>query len=80
MKSDSPPKISSFVLRFVQEEPARQSGQVSFRGSIRHVQTDQELTFLNWGDAVAFINRFVPIDAPLSDHMAQISKTGEQAE
>jgi hypothetical protein len=54
------PSISSFVIRFIQE-PA-DSGQNSYRGTIRHVQTNQELVFTEWKEATTFIHRFVPID------------------
>lgn len=37
------------------------SSAASYRGSIRHIQTEEELNFNAWADAVAFITRFVPI-------------------
>ena len=55
------PDVESFVIRFVLEEsqPADQAG---YRGVIRHVQTDEELGFTSWKEAVHFIKKFVPID------------------
>ena len=60
MDQHSPPQISSFVLRFVQEEPVKGAEQSSYRGSVRHVQTDQEISFTRWSDAVDFIRQFIP--------------------
>ncbi len=55
------PTITSFILRFVLDESAS-AGQSTFRGAIRHIQTDEEITFTRWEDAVTFINRFVPLE------------------
>ena len=63
MDSQSP-IISSFVIRFVmneaQDEPA-DAEQHPYRGSIRHIQSDEELNFHVWEDAVEFIRRYVPL-------------------
>ena len=56
------PRISSFVLRFIQDEPDKPVEQVVYRGSIRHVQTDQELSFTHWEDAILFMAQFIPIE------------------
>ena len=60
MDHQSSPQISSFVLRFVQDEPDHLTDQPVVRGSIRHVQTDQERAFTHWADAVDFMRQFVP--------------------
>ncbi len=52
-----PPIISSFVLRFVVDPDTG-----SYRGEIRHVQTNQEMHFDTWQEAVEFIQRFVPLE------------------
>lgn len=60
-----PPTITSFVIRFVfspGSEPPEGSSLPSYRGTIRHIQTEQELNFSSWQEAVAFIQRFVPLD------------------
>lgn len=57
------PKIVSFVLRFVQDEPLP-NNQTVYRGVIRHVQSDQTLTFSEWEDAQEFIEKFVQIKNP----------------
>lgn len=36
--------------------------QYPYRGSIRHIQSDEEMNFHLWEDAVAFIRRYVPLD------------------
>lgn len=56
------PKISSFVLRFVQEEAPNRVEPSMVRGSIRHIQSDQELSFTQWADAVGFMCQFVPAE------------------
>jgi hypothetical protein len=56
MDAPTLPTISSFVIRFVVE-----SAPDSYRGEIRHIQTNQEIHFNNWQDAVEFIQRYVPL-------------------
>ena len=63
MDSQSP-IISSFVIRFVMNEMQADHGdteQHPFRGSIRHIQSDEEMHFHLWEDAVEFIRRYVPL-------------------
>ena len=62
MESHLPPNISSFVIRFVVDSEA---GQIpaTYRGAIRHIQTDEELAFSRWEDVENFIRRFVPLDS-----------------
>ena len=63
MDSRFSPNISSFVIRFVvsgstssaQEQPV-------YRGAIRHIQSDEELNFNRWEEAVTFIRRYVPLE------------------
>jgi hypothetical protein len=50
------PTISSFVIRFVVE-----STRDAYRGEIRHIQTNEEIHFNSWQDAVEFIQRYVPL-------------------
>jgi hypothetical protein len=52
--------ISSFVIRIIKEADPRLAGS-PYRGIIRHVQSDQELSFTNWTDVERFIQHFVPI-------------------
>ncbi|MEJ5224857.1 MAG: hypothetical protein WHV44_10425 [Anaerolineales bacterium] len=61
MDADPSPTISSFVIRFViSSAPA--DGTPPYRGAIRHIQTEEEMNFNSWEDAVAFIRRFVPLE------------------
>ena len=63
MDIDQPPNITSFVIRFVHTDPALEPAFASqYRGTIRHVQTDEEVPFTHWHEAVNFINRFILID------------------
>ncbi len=58
-----PPNISSFVIRFVVNgSDASAQDQPVYRGAIRHIQSDEELNFNRWEEAVTFIRRFVPIE------------------
>ena len=64
---ESLPEITSFVVRFVHSGPPVGAGlrpaptPTPTRGSILNVQTNQELPFLRWEEAVAFIRRFVTL-------------------
>ena len=61
MESLLPPSISSFVIRFVVDSVTGQN-PVTYRGAIRHIQTDEELAFSRWEDVENFIRRFVPLE------------------
>jgi len=65
------PHISSFVIRFVINEVQGEPVDATlhpFRGSIRHIQSDEEMNFHVWEDAVEFIRRYVPLESkPGSD-------------
>ena len=63
MASQLPPNISSFVIRFVVDKVANEQNLQPYRGAIRHIQTDEELHFSNWEEAVTFIRRFVPLES-----------------
>jgi hypothetical protein len=60
MDNPPSPNITSFVIRFV-HTPAEDGKPPPCRGAIHHVQSNQEITFIHWADAVEFIQRFVPI-------------------
>jgi len=48
--------ITSFVVRFVHSRPPENT---TFRGSILNVQTNEEISFRHWEEAVEFIRRYV---------------------
>ena len=59
----SVPSIESFVIRFVLDETEADSmKQPTYRGAIRHIQSDEEKQFNTWEDAVEFIQRYVTLD------------------
>lgn len=63
MESSAFPSITSFVIRFVVDEPSSaEETHSSYRGTIRHIQTNEELTFSTWENAVEFIQRYVPLE------------------
>jgi len=62
MRTNSQPLVTSFILRFVQEKPDAGQDSSSYRGTIRHIQSDEEVQFTHWEDAVNFIQQFVSID------------------
>lgn len=65
---DNPPTfpiISSFVIRFVQADAANPntgSPPRATRGVIRHVQSDREIAFSRWQEALDFIQSFVTLE------------------
>lgn len=62
MDNHRSPNITSFVIRFVHEPSSSSEKPVFYRGTIHHVQSNQEIPFTRWKDAVEFIQRFMPID------------------
>ena len=68
MNTRTAPTISSFVIRFVvEEESVEENTQPVYRGTIRHIQSAEELNFSAWEDAVSFVRRFVPLEDPCDD-------------
>jgi hypothetical protein len=65
MEKNSKPRIVSFIIRFVQDQPRNDIILRPYRGAIRHIQTDEEVNFSNWEDAVDFIRRYVSIEGTL---------------
>ena len=66
MESKTSPSITSFVIRFVVDETLLdKETQPCYRGAIRHIQSEKEMNFNTWEDAVAFIQRYVPLEAKL---------------
>ena len=65
--------VTSFVVRFMQEDPAVDT----WRGFIRHVQTSQEIHFATIEDALNFMSQFVKIDHNLASDNRQ---TGNEEE
>lgn len=60
MEASTLPQISSFIIRFVMEEtPAEEK---SYRGTIRHIQTAEEINFSEWHEATEFMHRFVQLE------------------
>lgn len=55
--------IASFVIRFVVDDPPP-TGETNpnYRGTIRHIQSNEELSFSAWENAVEFIQRYVPLE------------------
>lgn len=63
MESNTSPSIASFVIRFVVDEPISTGETHSgYRGTIRHIQSNEELAFSAWENAVEFIQRYVPLE------------------
>jgi hypothetical protein len=60
MEADSAPLISSFIIRFVVDEPPAQP--LTYHGTIRHIQTAEEVNFNEWREVTEFIYRFVQLD------------------
>ncbi len=68
MELQTSPNIAAFVIRFVQSESSPASASpgeqgLAYRGTIRHIQSDEEIPFTRWADAVQFIRRFVKLES-----------------
>ncbi len=60
MDTNNLPLISSFIIRFVMEEVSVESS--AYHGSIRHIQSAEEINFNEWHEATEFMHRFVQLD------------------
>ena len=65
MSSQSQPTITSFVIRFVMDPSSQPKATPSYRGAIRHIQSEDEIQFNTWNEAVEFIQRYVPLQSGL---------------
>ena len=72
---ETPPLISSFIIRFVMDETPKHSA--AYHGTIRHIQTAEEINFNEWREALEFMHRFVkitdfqppsPPETPITNH------------
>ena len=63
MESNTPPSITSFVIRFVVDNASSdEEAEPCYRGAIRHIQSEEEISFNTWKDAVEFIQRYVALE------------------
>lgn len=63
MEPDDYPLIMSFVIRLVLESPPSTEGnKPSYRGTIRHIQSNEDINFNTFDDAIKFIQRYVPLE------------------
>lgn len=79
METATLPQISSFIIRFVLEETTGE--EKTYRGTIRHIQTAEEINFSEWHEATEFMHRFVQLAefrTPTSPDVVE-SHTREQA-
>ena len=63
MDADTLPQISSFIIRFVRDETPNKPA--SYHGTVRHIQTAEEINFHEWREAVEFMHRFIQIEEML---------------
>jgi hypothetical protein len=66
MNSHPSPTISSFIIRFIQE-PTEDQANLRYRGTIRHIQSNQQAGFTSWSEVEAFIERIIPFHEPDED-------------
>jgi hypothetical protein len=61
--SSETPRVESFVLRFIEDSARAETSGVapSWHGVVLHVQTNEEMIFADFADAVAFMRRYVSI-------------------
>ena len=57
---DESVNISSFIVRIVHSKTT--AGSYSYRGSIRHIQSNREFQFVHWDEALGFMKSFLPMD------------------
>jgi hypothetical protein len=69
--------LVSFVLRFVYDRPTSEATSPATRwhGVVRHVQSNEELHFTRWADAVAFIERFAQLDQPTDQLTSELTNS-----
>ena len=60
MEANPTPLISSFIIRFVVDEMP--SDVVAYHGTVRHIQTAEEINFTEWREAMEFMHRFVKLE------------------
>jgi hypothetical protein len=60
MDTGTLPLISSFIVRFVMEELSAE--KPVYHGSIRHIQSAEEINFNEWREATEFMHRFVQLN------------------
>jgi hypothetical protein len=58
------PDIDSFIIRFIHS----QLDNVQLRGSIRHIQTNEEKAFTHWQEVEQFVKQFIPLDSLSTTH------------
>ena len=66
------PKLVSFVLRFVYDEPSEHAtpgehGAQGWYGIVRHVQSNSERHFTSWEDVSAFVAQYVDLRKEAQD-------------
>lgn len=66
------PKLVSFVLRFVYDEPSEgatlgEPGTHGWYGIVRHVQSNSERHFTSWEDVSAFVAQYVDLRKEAQD-------------
>ena len=61
--------VASFVLRFMQDgtDTDTDAPPASWRGVIKHVQTNEEKHFTSFADAIDFIAGYVNLNAPFDE-------------
>ena len=62
---ESSPEISSFVIRIIQD--GSPDTLFPFRGNIRHVQSDREISFTELSSVMDFINELLPVNKILQE-------------
>lgn len=53
--------VTSFIIRFIQEQEPEQDLPIAWHGLIRHVQSSTETRFSHIEEALAFMNGYVDI-------------------
>ena len=59
--SPDSPRVESFVVRFVHDAAENAADVRAWHAVVVHVQSNEEKTFTEFADAVAFIARYVDV-------------------
>ena len=63
MRPNDYPLIMSFVIRLVLESPPSSEGkEPCYRGTIRHIQSNEDINFNTFDEAIKFIQRYMPLE------------------
>jgi len=61
MEDKKVPEVASFLIRFVKDQ-TKPDGELSYRGVVQHIQTNEQILFTHWAEVEAFIQQLIPLE------------------